>query len=99
MSAYLRSGTSVSPLHKKSAVVSNYAGYEAPRRWCHVQSMPILPSIFWLQLGPSVISPGLRERVLDQLSMHFQLLVQTGILAAKVGLALSGAACVWGIVG
>lgn len=38
-----------------------------------------------LQLGPSVISPGLRERVLDQLSMHFQLLVQTGILAAKVG--------------
>eukprot|EP00752_Nemacystus_decipiens_P014648 g13045.t1 len=35
------------------------------------------------QLGPPVSPPGLRESVLDQLSMHFQLLVQTGILAAK----------------
>lgn len=39
-----------------------------------------------MQLGPSVVSPGLRERVLDQLSMHFQLLVQTSVFAAaKVG--------------
>lgn len=50
--------------------------------------MPSPSSVYRVQLGPSVISPGLRERVLDQLSMHFQLLVQTGILAAKVGLAV-----------
>lgn len=37
-----------------------------------------------LQLGSSAVPPGLREKVLDQLSMHFQLLVQTGVLAAKV---------------
>ena len=37
-----------------------------------------------LQLGPSTIPPGLRERVLDQLSMHFQQLIQTGILSVKV---------------
>ena len=49
------------------------------------------------QLGPSVVSPGLRERVLDQLSMHFQLLVQTSVFAAKVGLLnyvyLGGGVC------
>lgn len=35
------------------------------------------------QLGPSAVSPGLKERVLDQLSMHFQLLAQTSILAVQ----------------
>lgn len=51
---------------------------------CSTDPFALLPS-FNVQLAPMAIPPGLRERVLDQLSMHFQLLVQTGVLAVKVG--------------
>ncbi|CAN0024073.1 unnamed protein product [Scytosiphon promiscuus] len=60
-------------------------GEEAGIRRRNIQARELndLVQDAYKQLGSSAISPGLRERVLDQLSMHFQLLIQTGILAAK----------------
>ncbi|CAM9336558.1 unnamed protein product [Laminaria digitata] len=60
-------------------------GEEAGIRRRNIQSRELNDLLHdaYKQLGPSVISPGLRERVLDQLSMHFQLLVQTSVFAAK----------------
>lgn len=48
------------------------------------------------QLGPSTVSQEFRGKVSDQLSMHFQLLVQTGVLATKVrsDRLIAGESCV-----
>ncbi|CAM9711823.1 unnamed protein product [Ectocarpus sp. 8 AP-2014] len=60
-------------------------GEEAGVRRRNIQARELndLVQDAYKQLGTSAVSPGLRERVLDQLSMHFQLLVQTGVLASK----------------
>ncbi|CAN0312386.1 unnamed protein product, partial [Ectocarpus fasciculatus] len=59
-------------------------GEEAGVRRRNIQARELndLVQDAYKQLGTPAVSPGLRERVLDQLSMHFQLLVQTGVLAS-----------------
>eukprot|EP00752_Nemacystus_decipiens_P014877 g13246.t1 len=62
-------------------------GEEADTRRRNIQARELNDLLHdaFQQNGPSAIPPGLRERVLDQLSMHFQLLVQAAVLSVKAG--------------